>query len=98
MARLYEYQGKEILRKSGIAVPKGRSASTPEEAARIAKEIGGPVVVKAQIWATGRFGAGGIKFADTPQRAAEAAGMPRSPRLPRAVSRSFILPCPLVDG
>ena len=74
MARLYEYQGKEILRKSGIAVPKGKSASTPEEAAGIAKEIGGPVVVKAQIWATGRFGAGGIKFADTPERAAEAAG------------------------
>jgi succinyl-CoA synthetase beta subunit len=37
MARLYEYQGKEILRKSGIAVPKGKSASTPEEAAGIAK-------------------------------------------------------------
>jgi succinyl-CoA synthetase beta subunit len=73
MARLYEYQGKEILRKSGIAVPMGKGASTPEEAAGIAKEIGGPVVVKAQIWATGRFGAGGIKFADTPERAAEAA-------------------------
>ncbi|MBM4339729.1 MAG: succinyl-CoA synthetase subunit beta [Deltaproteobacteria bacterium] len=69
MARIYEYQGKEILKKVGIRVPTGKHAATPEEAKKIAQEIGRPVVIKAQIWATGRFKAGGIKFADTPQEA-----------------------------
>lgn len=69
MARIYEYQGKEILRKVGIPVPAGKHAATPEEAKKITQEIGKPVVIKAQIWATGRFKAGGIKFAKTPKEA-----------------------------
>ena len=69
MARLYEYQGKQLLRNVGVAVPQGDVASTPEEAKRIAKEIGEPVTVKAQIWATGRFKAGGIRFATNPGEA-----------------------------
>jgi succinyl-CoA synthetase beta subunit len=73
MARLYEYQGKEALAKVGISVPKGRSATRAEEAKRIAEGIGKPVVVKAQVWATGRFGAGGVKFAASPQEAEDAA-------------------------
>ena len=73
MARLFEYQGKNILREAGVAVPKGIVADSPESAAEAAREIGGPVVVKAQAWVTGRAGAGGIKFADTPEQAAEAA-------------------------
>ena len=73
MARLYEYQGKEILSKIGIPVPKGRSAASPSEAKKIAEEIGKPCVVKAQVWATGRFKAGGIKFAKSPAEAEEAA-------------------------
>jgi len=73
MARLYEYQGKEVLSKIGIRVPKGRSASSPSEARKIAEEIGKPCVVKAQVWATGRFKAGGIKFAKSPAEAEEAA-------------------------
>jgi succinyl-CoA synthetase beta subunit len=67
MARIYEYQGKEILRKAGIRVPRGECASSVDEAERIAKTIGMPVVIKAQVWATGRFKAGGIKFAATPE-------------------------------
>jgi len=73
MARLYEYQGKEVLSKIGIPVPKGRSAASPLEAKKIAEEIGKPCVVKAQVWATGRFKAGGIKFAKSPAEAEEAA-------------------------
>ena len=73
MARLYEYQGKEVLSKIGIPVPKGRSAASASEAKRIAEEIGKPCVVKAQVWATGRFKAGGIKFAKSPAEAEEAA-------------------------
>jgi succinyl-CoA synthetase beta subunit len=73
MARLYEYQGKEVLAKTGISVPQGESAASAEEARKIAEGIGRPVVIKAQIWATGRFKAGGIKFADTPQQAEDAA-------------------------
>ena len=73
MARLYEYQGKEVLSKIGIPVPKGRSAASPSEAKKIAEEIGKPCVVKAQVWATGRFKAGGIKFAKSPAETEEAA-------------------------
>jgi succinyl-CoA synthetase beta subunit len=69
MARIYEYQGKEILRKMGIPVPEGREAAHPDEAKKIAAEIGRPVVIKAQVWATGRYKAGGIKFANTPDEA-----------------------------
>ena len=74
MARLYEYQGKEVLSKIGIPVPKGRIAASASEAEKVAEEIGKPVAIKAQIWATGRFKAGGIKFAKTPAEAEEAAG------------------------
>lgn len=62
--KIHEYQAKEILKKFGVAVPKGRVAFTPEEAVEVAKEIGGGVwVVKAQIHAGGRGKAGGIKLA-----------------------------------
>lgn len=74
VARIYEYQGKEILKKVGIPVPKGRYATSPNEARQISMEIGRPVVIKAQVWATGRFKAGGIKFGDTPREAERAAG------------------------
>jgi len=63
MVRLLEYQGKQILRKCGIAIPAGRIGSNPDEAEQIASELNKPVVVKAQVWSTGRGKAGGIKFA-----------------------------------
>jgi len=73
MARLYEHQGKELISKEGIPVPEGGLARSPEEARAIAERLGRPVVLKAQVWATGRMKAGGIKFADTPEEAEERA-------------------------
>ncbi len=73
MARLYEYQGKEILAKSGLQVPKGVVVADSEQAAQAARDIAKPVVIKAQVWTTGRFKAGGIKFAHTPEEAKNAA-------------------------
>ena len=70
---LYEYQGKELFRRFGIPVSEGRLATTPEEARAAAEEIGGPVVVKAQVLTGGRGKAGGVKLADDPQDAEEKA-------------------------
>jgi succinyl-CoA synthetase beta subunit len=69
MARLYEYQGKQILREAKVAIPKGEVAASPGEAKKIAERIGKPVAVKVQIWAGGRGKAGGIKFAENPAEA-----------------------------
>jgi succinyl-CoA synthetase beta subunit len=74
MARLYEYQGKQILKEAKVAIPRGEVAATPEEAGTITAKLGKPVVVKAQIWAGGRGKAGGIKFADNPAEAQAVAG------------------------
>ena len=51
MAKFLEYQGKEWLAKGGMPVPKGRVASSPEEAEEAARWIGGPVAVKGQVQA-----------------------------------------------
>jgi succinyl-CoA synthetase beta subunit len=69
MARLHEYQGKALLKQSQISVPRGGPAATPEQAREIAAELGGPVVIKAQAWVTGRAGLGAIRFADSPAQA-----------------------------
>ena len=63
--KVHEYQGKEILKQFGVAVPKGRVAFTAREAREIAQEIGCPVVIKAQIHAGGRGKGGGIKLANS---------------------------------
>src|SRR5919202_207101 len=63
---LYEYQGKQLFERYGIPVSEGRLAETPEEARRAAEELGGPVVVKAQVLTGGRGKAGGVKLADDP--------------------------------
>jgi succinyl-CoA synthetase beta subunit len=63
-----------VLEKVGIPVPKGGVASTSEEVKNIASDIGKPVAIKSQIWATARFKAGGIKFADTADEAEKVAG------------------------
>jgi succinyl-CoA synthetase beta subunit len=71
---LYEYQGKQLFARFGIPVSEGRLASTPEEARAAAEELGGPVVVKAQVLTGGRGKAGGIKLADSPEEAEARAG------------------------
>ncbi|PJK17887.1 ADP-forming succinate--CoA ligase subunit beta [Chryseomicrobium excrementi] len=61
---IHEYQGKQLLRQYGVAVPNGIVAFSPEEAVKAAKELGSAVtVVKAQIHAGGRGKAGGVKIA-----------------------------------
>src|SRR5438105_7017413 len=76
---LYEYQGKELFRRFGIPVSEGRLAETPEEALAAADELGGPVVVKAQVLTGGRGKAGGVKLAgnaeDAEQKADEILGL-----------------------
>jgi succinyl-CoA synthetase beta subunit len=67
--KIHEYQGKEILKKFGVAVPRGSLATTAEEAKKIAAELGGTVVVKAQIHAGGRGKGGGVKLAKSPDEA-----------------------------
>ena len=74
MARLFEYQGKELLKKARVPIPRGEVAATPQEAAKVAEKIGKPVVIKAQIWAGGRGKAGGIQFAENPMEAQTVAG------------------------
>ncbi len=71
--RLVEALGKELFKRAGLAVPKGRRARTPEEAAAAAEALGGAVVIKAQILAPGRSKKSGIVFADSPAKAREAA-------------------------
>jgi len=76
---LLEYQGKSLFARIGVPVPEGRAAATAEEAREAARELGGTVVVKAQVQVGGRGKAGGIKLAETPdeayERAAEILGM-----------------------
>jgi succinyl-CoA synthetase beta subunit len=71
--KIHEYQAKALMLQFGIPVPKGRVAFTPAEARAMAEEIGGKVMVKAQVYAGGRGKAGGIKMADTPEEAEKAA-------------------------
>ena len=68
--RFFEYESRAIVAKAGIPITKQGFAKTPDEARRVAEQIGGPVVVKSQVLSGGRMKAGGIKFADTPEQAA----------------------------
>src|SRR6478672_11642346 len=70
---LYEYQGKELFRRAGIPGSEGRLATSPEEARAAAQELGGQVVVKAQVLAGGRGKAGGVKLAEDPADAEQKA-------------------------
>jgi succinyl-CoA synthetase beta subunit len=69
--KIHEYQAKEILRRYGVATPRGKVTEDPEEAARICEELGGRCVVKAQIHAGGRGKGGGVKLAKSPEEARE---------------------------
>ena len=70
--KIHEYQAKELLAKYGVPIPKGRVATTPEEAAEITTELGGKAIVKAQVHAGGRGKAGGIKVVSSAMEAAQA--------------------------
>jgi succinyl-CoA synthetase beta subunit len=72
--KIHEYQAKEILRRYGVATPKGTVTGDAGEAKAICEELGGRCVVKAQIHAGGRGKGGGVKLAGTPAEAEEAAG------------------------
>ena len=72
---LMEYQGKELFRRHSVpTAPEGRTARTPEDVESIARSMGGPVMVKAQVLTGGRGKAGGVKYcadADAARQAAE---------------------------
>ena len=68
---MHEYQAKEILRQYGVPTPRGEVVDTPDQARAAAKQLGGRVVVKAQIHAGGRGKGGGVKLAKDPDDAAE---------------------------
>src|SRR5438477_9633909 len=69
--KVHEYQAKEILRRYGVPTPRGIVVDHPENARQAAKQLGGKVVVKAQIHAGGRGKGGGVKLARDADEAAE---------------------------
>ena len=69
--KVHEYQAKALMARFGIPVPKGGVAATPDEAKKVASDLGGSVVVKAQVHAGGRGKAGGVKVVANPDEAAE---------------------------
>ncbi len=72
--KLHEYQSKFRFAEYGIPIPRGKVATAPKEAFEIAKEIGAPVVIKAQVLVGGRGKAGGVKLAATAEEAEKRAG------------------------
>jgi succinyl-CoA synthetase beta subunit len=71
--KLHEYQSKLLFAQHGIPIPRGKVAATPTEARDVARELGFPVVVKAQVLVGGRGKAGGIRLARTPEEVEAAA-------------------------
>jgi succinyl-CoA synthetase beta subunit len=69
--KVHEYQAKELLRRYGVPTPRGIVVDNPDEARQAAKQLGGRVVVKAQIHAGGRGKGGGVKLAKDADEAAE---------------------------
>jgi succinyl-CoA synthetase beta subunit len=72
--KIHEYQAKEIFAAFGIPVPRERVASKPAEAASLARELGMPVVIKAQVLVGGRGKAGGVKKVEKPDEVETVAG------------------------
>ena len=74
--RFYEFESRRVVERAGIPVTKYGFCKTPDEARKAAEDIGGPMVIKSQVLTGGRMKAGGVKFADTPDEAADhAAGI-----------------------
>jgi succinyl-CoA synthetase beta subunit len=72
--KLHEYQSKQLFAKYGLPIPRGEIATTPEDARRIARDLGRRVVIKSQVLVGGRGKAGGVKLANTPDEAEAVAG------------------------
>ncbi|MQY81151.1 MAG: ADP-forming succinate--CoA ligase subunit beta [Dehalococcoidia bacterium] len=72
--KIHEYQAKELIAGYGVPLPRGKVIKTAGEAREAARQIGGRVVIKAQIHGGGRGKAGGIKVAETPEETAKIAG------------------------
>lgn len=72
--QIHEYQAKALMSEFGIPIPRGGVAFTPTEAKHIAADLGGKVVIKAQVYAGGRGKAGGIKIANSPEEAEQVTG------------------------
>jgi succinyl-CoA synthetase beta subunit len=70
---LHEYQAKRLFAEHGVPIPEGKVARSPSEAREFTRELGGRVVVKAQVHTGGRGKAGGVKLANSPDAAEEAA-------------------------
>ncbi len=70
---LHEYQAKRLFAEHGVPIPSGEVATTPQQARAIAQDLGGKVVVKAQVHTGGRGKAGGVKLASDPEEAESAA-------------------------
>jgi succinyl-CoA synthetase beta subunit len=92
---LFEYQARDLFAAHGVPVPPGAVAVTPDEARAIAAELGGPVVIKAQVKAGGRGKAGGVKLATTPQQAREHASAIRAG--PQGSGRRFSMTNSLIS-
>lgn len=71
--KLHEYQSKSLFARNGIPIPKGRVAGSPGEARQISEELGGKVVIKAQVLVGGRGKAGGIRLVKMPEEVEEVA-------------------------
>ena len=69
--RFYEFESRRVVERAGIPVTKYGFCKTPDEARKAAEDIGGPMVIKSQVLTGGRMKAGGVKFADTPDEAAD---------------------------
>lgn len=67
--KLHEYISKEVFASHGVPIPKGKVAATPKQARKIAEELGGRSIVKAQVLVGGRGKAGGIKLAKSAEEA-----------------------------
>jgi succinyl-CoA synthetase beta subunit/citryl-CoA synthetase large subunit len=87
--RFYEHEAKTLLGRQGLPLPKSGNAKTADEAAQIAGQIGGTVVLKSQVLSGGRMKAGGIRFASSPQEARKEAeailALAINGQLPRSV-------------
>src|SRR3954471_24881282 len=69
--RFFEFEARKAVELAGISVTKYGFCTTADEDRRVSQEIGGPTVIKSQVLSGGRMKAGGVKFADTPEEAAE---------------------------